>query len=614
MPATNLVSKPLYISLCRVAFVVGTLMAPFLRVDGADINAPTASLFDVSTAVAAAHDGDTVKVPAGTATWTSTLNIAKNIALVGAGEGKTIITENLSRSGSPPLISVSLNHDSPASIQYSFRLSGFTFTSQSGSTSLASDHAFITVRGRSAYVASPTAANPAPYVLGCVSRVRLDHLTWNNLNGLSLLVDSCLGVADHITQITTTGRYTSYPIKVFHTNWTPPKRPDNGGPMTTLATNGFGSWADDAYWGTDKFFFFEDCSFTVPDTTNVADNEQGARVVFRHCTFNGGGGLATHGMEGRAQPGIKQQEVYNNYYNVDRVLGQTRSGSILWFNNLLRSAGGNGLPFYTYRQTISFANWGTADGTCRYDNNAGNTAIYTGTVTATDGLSSITDNNQPTFDLINASDGNIYSVNNLNDPFQGPAADPGWRYYHAVISSVNGKTLNLLAQAGGGATAAYRSAKWAVGNHYEIRKVMAAYGQPGQGKGRLLNLGTSGGGSYNTYFWPLTSGAKATYPQAGYPLEPCYAWNNTDLRQGQFGFGDSKNTGLKAGRDYFNQGERTPLATQKVGYPPQDYTRATTNSASLGPAGAAPYTPYTYPHPLASDLSPPTDLQVVAGN
>ena len=70
---------------------------------------------------------------------------------------------------------------------------------------------------------------------------------------------------------------------------------------------------------------------------------------------------------------------------------------------------------------------------------------------------------------------------------------------------------------------------------------------------------------------------------------------------------------LKAGRDYFNLGERgsTP---QRVGYPAQDFARATSNYPGIGPNGTTSYTPYIYPHPLASDLSPPTDLQVVSTN
>ena len=175
MPSTNSLSRFVCTFRSQIPLVLGTLLLPFVHCEAGEVNARSASLADVSAAVTLAQEGDTVNVPAGTATWTATLNVSKNITLLGAGEGKTVITENLSRSGSPPLINVSLNHDSPASVKYSFRLSGFTFTSPSTSATLASDHAFISVKGRSNYVATPTTANPAPYVLGCVSRVRLDH-------------------------------------------------------------------------------------------------------------------------------------------------------------------------------------------------------------------------------------------------------------------------------------------------------------------------------------------------------------------------------------------------------------------------------------------------------
>ncbi len=595
------------------------------------INARSASRVDVGTAVTLAKDGDTVLVPAGAATWTTTLPILKNISLQGAGEGKTVIIENLSRSGSPPLIGVSLSHDSPASSKYSFRLSGFTFKSAAGTKSLGYDRAFITVTGHSSYVSSPTAANPAPYVLGCVSRVRLDHLTFDRLNGICMIVDSCLGVGDHITQVGIGG---VYPIKTRHTNWTPGVRADGRGPMTTLAQRGFGSWADDPYWGTDKFWFWEDSNFS--NNPNMCDNLGGARVVIRHCTMDGLG-MASHGMEGEGNAGIKQLEAYNNYFVLSgpSFAQPIRSGSGLFFNNKLANCM-NGPAFYTYRQTRTENNWGAADGTNRYDNNAGGAPLYTGTVTATNGLNSITDNNRANFSLINLTDGSFYSVNDLDNPANN-SFDPGWKYHHAGVWSVSGKTLNLLTEDGngGGSTFGNFSAAWKVGHRYEVRKVLACFGQAGQGKGRLLNPGGTvpfgAGASYNTYFWPATSGVKAAYPQAGFPLEPCYAWNNTDSQNGQLGFYSNgpKNASLRANRDYFNKGELTPLAVQKVGYPAQDYTHATTNYSHIGPGGTTLYKPYTYPHPLASDGVPaptptptgnptatpnaPTDLRVVPG-
>ncbi|MBA3830920.1 MAG: hypothetical protein H0X34_03305 [Chthoniobacterales bacterium] len=592
--------------------VAGMLLFGSAHTDAAVINAKSASRTDVGAAVALANDGDTVMVPAGSATWITTLTIIKNIQIIGAGESSTVITENLPRTNNIPLFDISLTHESSAP-DYSFRLSGMKITSQNqNGTALASDKPFIALTG----VTHATDA-PAPYVSGCVSRVRLDHMTWDHLQGLAFVANSCLGVADHITQITNTGAYQSYPVKIKMETWTPNVNPATGDPLpkSYLAAKGFGSWADDPYWGTDKFWFFEDCNFTVPGNTNICDNLQGARVVFRHCTINGGGGMATHGMEGEADPGIKQAEIYNNYFVTDRQFGQHRSGSILYFNN--KSTGlTKGVSFYTYRQSRTESNWGGADGTDRYDNNAGGSPIYTGTVTgvSSDKVSSITDNNRVNFNLIDVTDGAIYSVNNLDDPAAGSSFDAGWKYKHASVASINGKTLELTAEIGSGTYGNF-SAEWAVGNHYEIRKVIAAYGQPGQGKGNLLNTVT-GQDSYTTYTYPGTTGAKATYPQAGYPLEPCYAWNNTDTPNGYLNFNTdnaSSNLSLKSGRDYFSLSERA-IATQDVGYPAQSYTRATNSYPGIGANGTTPYTPYTYPHPLTAPAdgqpSAPENLQI----
>src|SRR2546423_5972242 len=51
---------------------------------GATVEAKSAELADVKAAIGAAREGDTVTVPAGTASWTSTLLITKGITLQGA--------------------------------------------------------------------------------------------------------------------------------------------------------------------------------------------------------------------------------------------------------------------------------------------------------------------------------------------------------------------------------------------------------------------------------------------------------------------------------------------------------------------------------------------------
>ena len=70
-------------------------MSHFGQVEGATINAKSVSFGDVRSAVASAKDGDTVAVPAGSATWTSSLNITKNITLQRAGAESTIIVDDV---------------------------------------------------------------------------------------------------------------------------------------------------------------------------------------------------------------------------------------------------------------------------------------------------------------------------------------------------------------------------------------------------------------------------------------------------------------------------------------------------------------------------------------
>ncbi len=97
------------------------MVAPCLS--AATWHAASTGLADVATAVNLAADGDTVTVPAGTATWTAQLTITKNITLQGAGVGQTIIVDKSPRGRSDQhLILVTLSKDRPV-----FRLTGFEF-------------------------------------------------------------------------------------------------------------------------------------------------------------------------------------------------------------------------------------------------------------------------------------------------------------------------------------------------------------------------------------------------------------------------------------------------------------------------------------------------------
>src|SRR5438874_12360362 len=83
-----------------------------IQAGAAVINAASPSFGNVSTAIALAANGDTVVIPSGTATWTSSLTISKAITLQGAGVGQTIIKDGFPATSFTPILSWTL----PASL------------------------------------------------------------------------------------------------------------------------------------------------------------------------------------------------------------------------------------------------------------------------------------------------------------------------------------------------------------------------------------------------------------------------------------------------------------------------------------------------------------------
>jgi len=111
-------TKPYYAAIVTVLF-----LAVLRSGDAATVNAKSVSFADVNTAVGVAKEGDIVTIPAGTATWTSTLSLTKGITLIGAGSASTIILDNVpinSITGSAIVINTTLVAGQ------SFRVSGLT--------------------------------------------------------------------------------------------------------------------------------------------------------------------------------------------------------------------------------------------------------------------------------------------------------------------------------------------------------------------------------------------------------------------------------------------------------------------------------------------------------
>src|SRR5438105_540878 len=274
---------------------------------------------NVAAAIANASDGDTVTVPPGVVTWSSQLTITKHITLQGAGVGQTIIYDNAPKGGSNQhLILVTLSGDNPP-----FRLSGFEFEIPANYTVKAQPYGvgILEFQGGGGTVVPGMSAN-----------VRIDHCKIK-VAGVAMTFRNVLGLVDHVewidcglTNPTTASYWGGWQSAcIYMANW--------GGKDW-----GHGSWADAPNWGTDKFLFFEDCSFTGVRRNNILfpiDAYEGARYVARNCIFKDAkvGGTGTE-AQGR---GRKQVECYNNTFISSELISEAQSctsGTILVHDNL----------------------------------------------------------------------------------------------------------------------------------------------------------------------------------------------------------------------------------------------------------------------------------------
>ena len=111
----------------RFGLAAGWFCLHALSARAAIIPAANPSYAAVSAAVAAAGRGDTVTVPAGSATWSNTLTLTKGISLLGAGRDNLLLT----RSGGA---AIPINPDSTAiSNEETIRVDGFTFDGNNAS-------------------------------------------------------------------------------------------------------------------------------------------------------------------------------------------------------------------------------------------------------------------------------------------------------------------------------------------------------------------------------------------------------------------------------------------------------------------------------------------------
>ncbi|PYK17235.1 MAG: hypothetical protein DME64_00975, partial [Verrucomicrobia bacterium] len=202
-----------------------------------------------------AVDGDTITLPAGTFSWTSSPGITKGITLQGAttvtGAGgpnptvndATIVKDDVSRNSTILSVTISGNRV--------FRLTGITFAPGASQVNGSTDGAF--------HFSSPD----------LTARVRIDHCHFASLHQAKLIRNSKVyGVADH-NAIEVTGN--SFPF-------------NNEGAIAGSGENGNAAWADYPWFGTGKFFFIEDNTLVRQNTmaNSLVDSFYGGRWVARH--------------------------------------------------------------------------------------------------------------------------------------------------------------------------------------------------------------------------------------------------------------------------------------------------------------------------------------------
>ena len=583
-----------------------TVWLPFSgNSDGATIDAKSAALRDVESAIRSAREGDTVAVPAGTVTWASGLAITKGITLQGAthidgaGTSKpvliddTVIIDRVPGESNPPLPATG-----QASPEKQQRLFGGMFDSGAkqnlaglGKSWVHQPLIAVTLTSAQSFRLSgftfryePAARvidSAAVHIQGTCPSVRVDHCHFDQLyrNPFIMTHGQIYGVVDHCVL---DERQRALTFQIYHDGWE--------GQM-----HGDGSWTDGPNFGTEKFLFIEDNTFRNANgyLSVGIDGNAGARYVARH-NYLVDTPIGGHGTEstGRAR-GVRAIEVYDNtcVWNLVEPRGQLRSGTMIEFNNLWT---GNKAPrrsttLTCYREFRPFSFWGGASGNNRLDSNDPHGLYASGKHTGENGSTILVVANAGWASNQWAG----YSVTNTSQTLKGKAVS----VFHpsSYIESNTSDTINFARDDSfNGPNLTFNT-----GDGFAIYKASVALDQPGRGKGDLLaDKDPAATGS-----WPHQAS------------EPAYAWGNTYNNSQQVTLGSPYPT-IKENRDFYNQqtafdgtsgigvgklADRPKTCRPGVAYWATDAGLQGTLYQCAAPDEWSPYyMPYSYPHPLVS--------------
>ncbi len=299
------------ILLCLLAALLGGSSSSL----AATVTAASPSAIDVQAAINSASNGDTVVIPAGSATWAFQVSIAsKSITLQGAGIDKTTITRNTA-SDATIALNVSLRSTDFVTI------SGFTFLTVNNPVNGILD------------VGSTGIADGYPPNRFRITNCKFNHTPSNGgsaQGARGIMTGGVYGLIDHCTFLSTNSQ---------------------GGQMITVnrdnSMSSVNTYHTPQSYGDTNNVCIEDCTFNAFARNDGAfDAYPGQKVVFRHNTVSNTF-IGWHGYDS-CNRSARLFEVYQNTFTFNN--GQV-GNNIVW-------RGGTGV---VWGNTFD-ANWGGANG------------------------------------------------------------------------------------------------------------------------------------------------------------------------------------------------------------------------------------------------------------
>jgi hypothetical protein len=326
--------------------IIALVWASGSNVFGATITAASPSAAAVQAAINSVVEGDTVLVPAGSATWPGTVTCNKGITLQGAGAGKTVITSGTG--GNSAMLSISADNKR-------FVMSGFTLIDSSQGYAQGMVH----VEG---------------------TAWRIHHINWT-LHGCGIAHFGWPGgLVDHCT------------FNALDGGTVNPTGVQSWGDIINGNAN---LWSNNGvvFGTTNNFIYIEGCFFAWPTSlggeNGAVDCHDGSAMVFRYNTATNTW-FGDHGCDSGGHRSTFAVEVYSNTFvnattdarALDYAM-QSRGGAGLYWGNYITGGKWNSvlkLRDYRYIQNGSSecqrtqsncSPWGSATGSNPLDGNIG---------------------------------------------------------------------------------------------------------------------------------------------------------------------------------------------------------------------------------------------------